>query len=146
MAVDSKRVNESDSLKREYTFVNKKFLRERGWTRTAIKRILGEPDHVVAGLRYRKDRPECMYSMERVITAEAAGLIRFRKPGERVVPGGGIPDDIAERMVAANSARERKRILRNWAISKGYVRPLDPPDYRRRQLAEVIENFCTPTD
>ncbi len=59
--------------------VNKRFLLTRGWTRTSIKRILGEPDRRLALRRYRKDRPECRYDLAQVLAAEAAGLIRFRK-------------------------------------------------------------------
>jgi len=58
--------------------VNKKYLLARGWTRTAIKRILGEPDRRLR-FKYRKDRPECRYDLARVLAAESAGLIRFRK-------------------------------------------------------------------
>jgi hypothetical protein len=59
--------------------VNKKYLLARGWTRTAIKRILGEPDRRLTLKRRRKDRPECRYDLARVLAAESAGLIRFRK-------------------------------------------------------------------
>ena len=58
---------------------NKADLRRRGWTRTAIKRILGEPDsQTLVRRNFRKDRPECVYSKERVIEAEERGVIRYR--------------------------------------------------------------------
>ena len=83
----------------------------------------------------------------RVITAEAAGLIRFRKPGERVVPESGIPAcGTWADVICGFARRKRRRILRDWAIAKGYIRPLDPPEYRRRQLSEVIENFSRSPD
>lgn len=62
----------------EKAHFNKQQLRERGWTRTSIKRILGEPDAVFRSTR-RRDRPECCYLIERVIAAEDAGRIRYRR-------------------------------------------------------------------
>jgi len=69
-------------------------LLRRGWTRTAIKRILGEPDwHLYGG--YGKGKEVCMYSTERVMAAEEKGVIRYRRfnpkePEEHIVwrPGG----------------------------------------------------------
>lgn len=66
---------------------NKVYLmKSRGWTRAAIKRFLGDPDFrlsgaqrslMVAGVPFhasglRCDRPECCYSMERVLEAEGS--------------------------------------------------------------------------
>jgi hypothetical protein len=57
----------------------------RGWTRTAIKRVLGEPDLRIPQ-EFRQDRPECLYSMARVSEAEGGGCIRFRKTPVRRDP------------------------------------------------------------
>ena len=56
-------------------------LYRRGWTRTAIKRFLGEPDRRIP-LRRREDRSECLYDRGRVLSAEATGFMRFRKASE----------------------------------------------------------------
>lgn len=72
-----------ESLLLEYGAVNKAFLLKRGWTRTAIKRVLGEPDRRIVMRHRRKDRPECRYDMTRVLAAEDAGPIRFRRAPER---------------------------------------------------------------
>jgi len=65
-----------------YGWYNKAALRRRGWTRTAIRRILGDPDRTLTRKRYPK-RPECLYDEERVLKAEEehahAGKVRFRK-------------------------------------------------------------------
>src|SRR5690242_7174637 len=66
-----------------YGSVNKALLLQRGWTRTAIKRILGEPDRRITLRRRRKDRPECLYDVARVQAAEEAGVIRFRRVPDR---------------------------------------------------------------
>ena len=69
---------------------NKADLLRSGWTRTSIKRILGEPDFRVLrqGLfgPLRKDRPECVYTRERVLAAEKDGKIRFRQAPKRRDP------------------------------------------------------------
>jgi hypothetical protein len=130
----------SETLKLEYGTVNKAFLRERGWTRTAIKRILGEPDRRIQMVQFRKDRPECLYSMSRVIEAENAGLIRFRKAGNRFLPGH-VPDAVADAMMSAPSARQRKKILREWAEREGMIEPKDPPCQRRLQWENVVDLF-----
>jgi hypothetical protein len=58
---------------------------QRGWTRTAIKRILGEPDwHLFNG--FGKDRQACMYSRARVEAAEQQGKIRYRRAPEQKDP------------------------------------------------------------
>jgi hypothetical protein len=61
----------------------KKELIARGWTLTAIDRVLGEPDRrlAVRAVKHavRKDRPECRYDIARVLAAEAAGNTRIRK-------------------------------------------------------------------
>lgn len=75
-----------ESLDLEYGSVNKAFLLRRGWTRTAIKRLLGEPDRRLVMRRFRKDRPECRYDMTRVLAAERAGKIRYRAAPQRRVP------------------------------------------------------------
>lgn len=68
---------------------NKASLLLRGWTRTAISRVLGKPDRTLvrrASLMRaaRPDRPECVYSRERVEAAEALGLKRYRnKPAPK---------------------------------------------------------------
>jgi hypothetical protein len=72
-----------ESLLLEYGPVNKAFLLNRGWTRTAIKRVLGEPDRRILMRNRPKDRPECRYDMTRVLAAEEAGPIRFRRAPER---------------------------------------------------------------
>lgn len=77
---------DKDSLAREYGSVNKAFLLKRGWTRTAIKRILGEPDSRIAMAQFRKDRPECRYSMVRVLAAEKDGRLRYRQAPTRRDP------------------------------------------------------------
>jgi hypothetical protein len=66
--------------------VNKAFLLKRGWTRTAIKRILGEPDRKILMRRRWRNRPECRYDMARVTAAEEAGHIRFRQKSAPKVP------------------------------------------------------------
>jgi hypothetical protein len=71
-----------ESLLLDYGSVNKAFLLKRGWTRTAIKRILGEPDRRITMRAHRKDRPECRYDVRRVLAAEEAGKIRFRRAPE----------------------------------------------------------------
>jgi hypothetical protein len=68
-----------EALMMEYGSVNKKFLLNRGWTRTAITRILGEPDRRLPMRKFRHDRPECRYDVARVLAAEVAGKIRFRR-------------------------------------------------------------------
>jgi hypothetical protein len=83
--------NRPESLALEYNSVNKQFLLKRGWTRTSIKRILGEPDRRVPLRSFperpaRDDRPECRYSMDRVLAAEKNGFIRFRKAPKRREP------------------------------------------------------------
>jgi hypothetical protein len=108
-----------DDRKREYSSVNKQFLLSRGWTRTAIKRILGEPDRHTPMVQFRKDRPECRYEMERVIAAENAGLTRFRKAGDRFMPGTNAPEALWDAMLAAGSARARRGVMRVWAKSEG---------------------------
>ncbi len=60
-----------------YGSVNTKFLLKRGWTRTAIRKILGEPDRRIPMLQ-RPDRPECRYDVQRVLAAEASGAVRLR--------------------------------------------------------------------
>jgi hypothetical protein len=77
---------------RVYGSVNKAFLLERGWTRTAIKRILGEPDSRIARRDRPKDRPECRYDVARVLAAEDAGPTRFRQAPKRR----GDPNDEAD--------------------------------------------------
>jgi hypothetical protein len=66
--------------------VNKLFLLRRGWTRTAIKRVLGEPDQRIPRKEFRQDRLECQYSMARILEAEDSGRIRFRKAPVRREP------------------------------------------------------------
>jgi hypothetical protein len=63
---------------------NKADLLRRGWTRTAIARILGEPDRRLPRQEFRRDRPECIYERARVEAAEEAGLIRYRKAGKHL--------------------------------------------------------------
>lgn len=65
---------------------NKADLLRRGWTRTSIKRILGEPDRKLLRIGIRKDRPECIYDSWRVFEAEEAGAVRYRKAPERPIP------------------------------------------------------------
>jgi len=130
-----------DTRKREYNTVNKAFLIERGWTRTSIKRILGEPDRRLPMVQFRKDRPECRYSMDRVMAAENAGSVRFREAGDRFMPSIQAPEDLAEAMVSAKSARERRRILRKWAERQDMI-STDAPAYSRRlQWDNVVSIF-----
>ncbi len=75
-----------EALDMERGSVNQTFLLRRGWTRTAIKRILGQPDRRIAMRLFRRDRPECRYDMARVLAAEAAGPVRFRRAPNRRVP------------------------------------------------------------
>jgi len=56
---------------------NKADLLRRGWTRTAITRVLGRPNRIIPVWR-NKARPECVYCQQRVFDAEAAGAIRYR--------------------------------------------------------------------
>lgn len=63
----------------------KRGLVERGWTRTAISRILGKPDWQQKG-NFGDARPVCMYRRERVLEAEAAGKIRYRAVPFRRTP------------------------------------------------------------
>jgi hypothetical protein len=73
--------------------VNKAFLLKRGWTRTAITRLLGKPDSKIVRWNRWKDRPECFFDMQRVLQAEEVGAIRFRrKAGEPVKRLRGDPD------------------------------------------------------
>ncbi len=63
------------SQTQEQNEANKNWLFLRGWTKTMIRRFLGAPDRIsVLRLRRsqirRKDRPECLYSMRRVLDAE----------------------------------------------------------------------------
>jgi hypothetical protein len=82
---------------------NKADLLRRGWTRTAIRRILGEPDSLIVrqGLTgpLRIDRPECVYGRERVFQAEEKCKIRFRRATEKLPPDEseftGTPEAIA---------------------------------------------------
>jgi hypothetical protein len=64
---------------REQPTLNKKCLLKRGWTRTAIKRILGEPDRRGDNHRFSTKRAECLYNRERVLKAEEANLTRYRQ-------------------------------------------------------------------
>lgn len=84
-------------------YQNKTDLLKRGWTRTAIRRILGEPDKRVPRVGLRPDRPECLYSDERVNQAERDGKVRFRKAAKSWVPtekefweDGYVPRETAE--------------------------------------------------
>ena len=124
--------------------VNKAFLLKRGWTRTAIKRFLGEPDGRIPMVRFRKDRPECRYSMDRVLVVEDSGIIRFRQPGDRCMPGPEVPHDTAEAMVSAGSARARRKILRQWAEREGMISADDPARQKRLQWDNVVRLFCPP--
>jgi hypothetical protein len=58
--------------------VTKAALLRRGWTRTAIVRILGEPDRRIIRRDHRRDRPECRYDIQRVLKAEEDKESRFR--------------------------------------------------------------------
>lgn len=84
---------------------NKADLLRRGWTRTSIKRILGQPDHRMLrqGLMgpLRNDRPECVYGRERVLSAERDGRIRFRKASERTPPDERDFEDLATEVEVA---------------------------------------------
>ena len=66
-----------------YGCVNKSFLLARGWTRTAIKRILGDPDRRLVMRGRPPSRPECLYDVKRVREAERRGPSRFRRPPHR---------------------------------------------------------------
>lgn len=50
--------------------VNRAWLLKRGWTRSMIRRFLGEPDRRIPR-RENHSRPECRYEMQRVREAEA---------------------------------------------------------------------------
>lgn len=73
--------------------LNKARLIERGWTRTAIERVLGKPDYLDSS---RKDiwrpgntvRPECLYLASRVFSAESSGVIRYRSERNEQFPPG----------------------------------------------------------
>jgi len=82
---------EREEQMRERGFVNKAQLIERGWTRTAIKRLLGEPDHRTLTGNCNKDRPECCYDTERVLQVEAdwvvAGRMKFVTIGLSIAQG-----------------------------------------------------------
>jgi hypothetical protein len=54
---------------------NQAELIERGWTRTAIRRILGEPDRRIADQAFA----ETKYLASRVYCAEQAGATRYRR-------------------------------------------------------------------
>jgi hypothetical protein len=54
---------------------NQAQLIERGWTRTAIRRILGEPDRRIADQAFA----ETKYLASRVYSAEQAGATRYRR-------------------------------------------------------------------
>jgi hypothetical protein len=58
--------------------MNKGALIKRGWTRTSIKRLLGEPDWTIQN-NHNPERPECRYLTQRVIDCEDAGRVRFRR-------------------------------------------------------------------
>jgi hypothetical protein len=134
-------VEKAEALKREHATVNKAFLLERGWTRTAIKRFLGEPDRRLVRVDFRKDRPECRYDMRRVIEAERTGRIRFRAAGDRCWPGRGVPKAVAEAMMAAGSARARRKILREWATGEGMISRGAPAQSRNLQWENVLDLF-----
>jgi hypothetical protein len=126
---------------KEWATVNKAFLLKRGWTRTAIKRILGEPDRTLVMRKFRKDRPECLYNRERVLEAEEAGAVRYRKAGERCMPGPHAPEDLAAKLLSAGSARQRRSILKSWAEGQGMMAAGDPPQRRRAQWDIVVSLF-----
>ena len=69
---------------RPYGSVNKEFLLARGWTRTAIYRVLGAPDRRLRQWNFPRSRSECRYDVERVIAAEDAngGPVRYRPAKE----------------------------------------------------------------
>lgn len=120
---------------------NKAELLKRGWTRTSIKRILGEPDRRLPMRRFRHDRPECAYDDHRVFVAEEAGAVRYRKAGDRCMPGPRTPGELAQEMLRAGSARARRRVVMAWAEKEGMVSRQDPPQTRRAQWDNVLALF-----
>jgi hypothetical protein len=80
-----------------------------GWTRTSIKRILGEPDWVIP-LKLNAGRPECRYLRSRVEAADAFGPVRYR----RARSAAGLPEyyDIYEPSVT-------KRVWSPWVPYEG---------------------------
>jgi len=79
--------------------------------------------------------------MDRVMAAENAGSVRFREAGDRFMPSIQAPEDLAEAMVSAKSARERRRILRKWAERQDMI-STDAPAYSRRlQWDNVVSIF-----
>jgi hypothetical protein len=59
--------------------VNKQYLLNRGWTRKAIKQLLGEPDRKIKGREEGFTTLECVYELARVAAAEALGPVRYRR-------------------------------------------------------------------
>lgn len=64
-------------------------VRERGWTPKLIAQFLGEPDRLVDNPHYRRAAPMRMYTLERVVAAEALPefLIAKEKADKRVEVG-----------------------------------------------------------
>jgi hypothetical protein len=100
--------------------VTKAALLRRGWTRTAIARILGEPDRRIVRRDHRKDRPECRYDIQRVLKSEGEeARFRFSKtPANRVKPVKKPSTDrnfhLEDRRIAPDELTPQRRIfLRN---------------------------------
>jgi hypothetical protein len=120
--------------------VNRAWLLERGWTRTAIQRILGEPDLK----EVHKDRIEYLYDIARVLQAEESGPIRYRKSRTDYLPGPTAPADLTRTMLDAGSPTARRRVLRNWAEERGLM-PSEGSARTKSQWRRVVDQYTATT-
>src|SRR5262245_17139811 len=101
---------------------NQAQLIERGWTRTAIRRILGEPDRRIAAQAYA----ETKYLASRVYSAEEAGVIRLRRK-KRLKPR--APRAIAPKRWSPHGPYTR---LADGEFADLPLHALDPRDWLRK--------------
>jgi len=117
--------------------VNKAWLLERGWTRTAIQKILGEPD----AKEVHKDRTEYLYDVARVLQAEERGPTRYRRAETNYLPGPSAPADLKQKMLDAGSPSARRRVLRSWAEKHGLISRQASTRTKLAQWRRVVEQF-----